>query len=225
MKRKILLFLCLLPFCAFSENYASLTAEGAKAYKAQNFAAALEKYTAAHKLANSAASKFRIIPVQITLYMRLKKTAELEKFLEQERQDDSYSNTQKRYLLNWSAKIHVWPKRDMRYAMVLLTMARLIPVSKADNTYFETFFLMGEIFRRNKQYDYLIYYLAPLPGLKEFHPSNSYKISMMLAQAYRSKGDRKQALQWAQKALAFGKKVPYKYNYSEAQRYIKELSR
>jgi tetratricopeptide (TPR) repeat protein len=48
---------------------------------------------------------------------------------------------------------------------------------------------------------------------------------MMVGRAYRAKGDRKKALQWFEKALASGKKVPYKYNYSEAERYIKELSK
>ena len=104
-------------------------------------------------------------------------------------------------------------------------MARMLPVVKTNNIYFETFFLMGEIYYRNKQYDYVIYYLSPLPEIKNFHPSNSYKISMMVGRAYRAKGDRKKALQWFEKALASGKKVPYKYNYSEAEKHIKELSK
>jgi tetratricopeptide (TPR) repeat protein len=208
-----------------AENYSLLCQAGGQAYKAKKFELALEKYSRAHKVAGTPAQKFRIIPVQITLYQQLKKTAELEKFLEKERQDDRYNDTQLRYLLNWNARIHIWPRRDMRYAMELLNMARMLPVVKTNNTYFETFFLMGEIYYRNKQYDYVIYYLSPLPEIKNFHPSNSYKISMMVGRAYRAKGDRKKALQWFEKALASGKKVPYKYNYSEAEKYIKELSK
>jgi len=52
--------------------------------------------------------------------MKLKKTAELEAFLARERRNESYSDTQLRYLLNRHAMLHVWPKRDTRFAMTLL---------------------------------------------------------------------------------------------------------
>ena len=225
MKYTLFFFLCLLSSGAFAENFTQLCQAAGKALKANDPALALVRYSRAHELAENQNQKFRILPIQITLYQRLKKTAELEKFLEKERQDDRYSDTQLRYLLNWNARIHIWPRRDMRYALELLNMARMLPVVKTNNIYFETFFLLGEIYYRNKQYDYVIYYLSPLPEIKNFHPSNSYKISMMVGRAYRAKGDRKKALQWFEKALASGKKVPYKYNYSEAERYIKELSK
>ena len=225
MKYTLFFFLCLLSSGAFAENFTQLCQAAGKALKANDPALALVHYSRAHEAAGNQNQKFRILPIQITLYQRLKKTAELEKFLEKERQDDRYSDTQLRYLLNWNARIHIWPRRDMRYALELLNMARMLPVVKTNNIYFETFFLMGEIYYRNKQYDYVIYYLSPLPEIKNFHPSNSYKISMMVGRAYRAKGDRKKALQWFEKALASGKKVPYKYNYSEAERYIKELSK
>ena len=225
IKKSLFLFLSILPFLLAAENYSLLCQEGGQAYKAKKFELALEKYSCAHKVAGTPAQKFRIIPVQITLYQQLKKTAELEKFLEKERQNNAYDNRQLRYLLNWNARIHIWPRRNMDHAMKLLNMARLLPVPPADNIYFDTFFLLGEIYYRNKQYDYVIHYLSPLPEIKNFHPSNSFKISMMVGRAYRAKGDRKMALQWFQKALGYGKKVPYKYNYSEAERYIKELSK
>ncbi|MBQ9755553.1 MAG: hypothetical protein IJV93_12485 [Lentisphaeria bacterium] len=225
MKYTLFFFLCLLSSGAFAENFTQLCQAAGKALKANDPALALAHYSRAHELAENQSQKFRILPIQITLYQRLKKTAELEKFLEKERQDDRYNDTQLRYLLNWNARIHIWPRRDMRYALELLNMARMLPVVKTNNIYFETFFLLGEIYYRNKQYDYVIYYLSPLPEIKNFHPSNSYKISMMVGRAYRAKGDRKKALQWFEKALASGKKVPYKYNYSEAERYIKELSK
>ena len=225
MKYTLFFFLCLLSSGAFAENFTQLCQAAGKALKANDPALALVRYSRAHELAENQNQKFRILPIQITLYQRLKKTAELEKFLEKERQDDRYSDTQLRYLLNWNARIHIWPRRDMRYALELLNMARMLPVVKTNNIYFETFFLLGEIYYRNKQYDYVIYYLSPLPEIKNFHPSNSYKISMMVGRAYRAKGDRKKALQYFRKALDYGKKVPYKYNYSEAERYIKELSK
>ena len=71
----------------------------------------------------------------------------------------------------------------------------------------------------------MIYYLAPRPEIKNFHPSNSYKIAMMVGRAYHAKGDKGKALQWFKKALGYGKKVPYKYNYSEAEAYIRKLSK
>lgn len=225
VKKKIILLLCALPWFAFARTYAEYCKEAVRAYKEKNFSLALEKYTQAHNCAATADQKFRIVPIQIVLYQRLKKSAELEKFLERERRNDSYSDRQLRYFLNWNAKIHIWPRRDMRYAMTLLNMARMLPVVKTDNIYFETFFLMGEIYHRNKQYDYVIYYLSPLPEIKNFHPSNSYKISMMVGRAYHAKGDKTKALQWFQKALGYGKKVPYKYNYSEAEMYIRKLSK
>ena len=225
MKRTLLFLVCLLPFFSFAESFAKFRQEGLEAYKAKKFALALEKYSSAHKAAKTADQKYSILPVQITLYQQLKKTAELEKFLEKERQNDAYSDLQLRYLLNWNARIHIWPRRDMRYALRLLDLARMLPVVKTNNIYFDTCFLTGEIYFRNKQYDYVIYYLSPLPEIKNFHPSNSYKISMMVGRAYRAKGDTKAALQWFKKALGYGKKVPYKYNYSEAEKYIRELSK
>lgn len=225
MKTVIILLSMIIASGVSAQNYSILCKEAAEAYKAGKYTLALEKYKAARKAAATAAQKYRIIPAQITIYQKMKKYPELDKFLEQERQDDSYNNIQMRYLLNRSAGIHIWPRRDMRYAMVLLTMARLLQVPQTDNTYYNTYFLLGEIFRRNGQYDYIIYYLSPLPEIKNFHPSNSYNISMMIARAYRAKGDKKMALKWSRKALESGKKVPYKYNYSEAQRFIKELSK
>ena len=225
MKYTLFFFLCLLPSGAFAENFTQLCQAAGKALKANDPALALVHYSRAHELAENQNQKFRILPIQITLYQRLKKTAELEKFLEKERQNNAYDNRQLRYLLNWNARIHIWPRRNMDHAMKLLNMARLLPVPPAANIYFDTFFLLGEIYYRNKQYDYVIHYLSPLPEIKNFHPSNSFKISMMVGRAYHAKGDRKMALQWFQKALGYGKKVPYKYNYSEAERYIKELSK
>lgn len=225
MKQRLLLLLCFLPLFSFAESFAQLRQEGLQAYKAKKFELALQKYSSAHKAAKTPEEKFSILPIQITLYQQLKKTTELEKFLEKERQNDAYSDLQLRYLLNQNARLHVWPRRDMRYALRLLDMARMLPVVKTNNIYFDTYFLTGEIYFRNKQYDYVIYYLSPLPEIKNFHPSNSYKISMMVGRAYHAKGDSEQALQWFKKALGYGKKVPYKYNYSEAEAYIRKLSK
>ena len=134
IKKSLFLFLSILPFLLAAENYSLLCQEGGQAYKAKKFELALEKYSRAHKVAGTPAQKFRIIPVQITLYQQLKKTAELEKFLEKERQNNAYDNRQLRYLLNWNARIHIWPRRNMDHAMKLLNMARLLPVPPADNS-------------------------------------------------------------------------------------------
>lgn len=209
----------------WGEDYDSCVKAGAKAYKEKNYELALEQYTKAHQAAKNTALKFRILPIQITLYMRLKKTAELEAFLEKERQDDSYSDAQLRYLLNWNAKIFIWPRRDLHYAMDLLQSARMLHADDFSNFYFETFQLMGEIFYYEKKYDMMIYYLAPLLEIEKLHPSNRYKTCMALGRACLAKKDRKTALNYFKQALDAGKQVPYKYNYSEAKKYIKELSK
>ena len=198
---------------------------GAKAYREKNYELALEQYTKAHQAAKTAAQKFRIIPVQITIYQKLKKTAELEAFLERERQDESYSDAQLRYLLNWNARIFIWPRRDLHYAMELLQTARMLYADDFSNFYFDTFQLMGDILYYEKKYDMVIYYLAPLLEIEKLHPSNRYKTCLALGRACRAKGDRKNALEYFRQALAAGKQVPYKYNYSEAEKNIKELSK
>lgn len=222
---KAVFLLCILPVFLYGSSYSEAISKASKALKAKDPALALQHYSRAHKLAKGPGQKFRILPIQITLYLRLKKTVELEKFLEKERQDDRYSDPQLRYLLNWNARINIWPKRDIRYAMELLQMARNLYAEEHSNFYFETFQFIAEIYFREKKYDYVIYYLFPLLEIKKLHPSNRYKTCMAIGRAYRAKGDRKTALNYFQQALAAGKKVPYKYNYSEAQRYIKELSK
>ncbi len=224
--KKLFALLCMMNILLVQgADYAQSVEKGAKAYKAKQYAEALEHYTAAHQAAKTADLRFRILPVQITLYMLLKKNAELQAFLERERQDDSYSDYQLRYLLNWNARILIWPQRDLHLAMDLLQMARMLPAETHTNFYFETFQMMGEILFRQKQYDLLIYYLAPLLEIEKLHPSNRYKTCMAIGRAYRAKGDRKTALDYFHQALAAGKQVPYKYNYFEAQKYIKELSK
>ena len=224
--KKLLAILCMMNILLVQgADYARSVEKGSKAYKAKQYAEALEYYTAAHKAAPTADLRFRIIPVQITLYMQLKNNAGLRAFLERERQDDSYSDSQLRYLLNWNARILIWPQRDLHFAMDLLQMARMLPAEKHTNFYFETFQLMGEILFRQKQYDLLIFYLAPLLEIEKLHPSNRYKTCMAIGRACLEKKDRETALKYFKQALDAGKQVPYKYNYSDAQKYIKELSK
>ncbi|MBR4662518.1 MAG: hypothetical protein IKO93_01465 [Lentisphaeria bacterium] len=225
MKISLVVLCSMVTAVLWSQSYPEELKQASAAYKARKFELALEHYAKAHRLAPDANARFRLLPVQITLYMKLKKIAELEAFLAKERRDESYSDMQLRYLLNRHAMLHVWPKRDSRFAMTLLQMARMLPAEKGSNFYFETYQLIADIYYGQKRYDYAIYYMEPLLKEPKLHPSNRYKTCMVIGRSYLAQGNKAKALKYFREAQEAGKKVPYKYNYSEAERYIKGLTK
>ena len=225
MKSSLIVLCSMLTAALWAQSYPEELKQASAAYKAGKFELALEHYAGAHRLAPDTKARFSLLPIQITLYMKLKKTAELEAFLAKERRDESYNDMQLRYLLNRHAMLHVWPKRDTRFAMTLLQMARMLPAEKGSNFYFETYQLIADIYYGQKRYDYVIYYMKPLLKEPKLHPSNRYKTCMVIGRSYLAKGDKANALKYFREALEAGKKVPYKYNYSEAEKYIKGLTK
>ena len=78
---------------------------------------------------------------------------------------------------------------------------------------------------QRKQYQAAIEVLGNVAAVREQHPANLYTANLMTGNALERLGKKSEALKYFRTALENGKKVRYKFNFSQAEKAIERLSK
>ena len=126
-------------------------------------------------------------------------------------------NTQ-RFFLN---RCGYW-ERDVRKKMDFFRRACLIKSRNATENY-RTCLWLGGCYRQFSPVKALGYF-QNMPNIKEIHPSLIFQGNMEIGKVYEQIGKKDLAIAAYQRALAAGKSITYKYNYSAAEKALTRLN-
>ena len=206
-------------------DFGTIYAEAGKAAMAKDFAAAEAKYGEAFNAAKNSQQKGLAVLGKFQAMRGQKKGAAAEKFALQAIEEDEMLKPQEiRQILNTVADSLLWTPR-MDFALELLKQASQQECPKGSNIYYATYYSMSVIYSRKKQYQDMIEVLDQVLRVKNQHPANLYNANRLTGIAYEKLGKKDEALSHYRKALDYGKKVRYKFDYSAAEKAIERLSR
>ncbi len=226
MKKFLTLVAASLCTVIMAADPAALLKEGAAALKAKDFTTALAKYTEAQNSAVNNVQKRNAIMGKFNTYIRQGKHADARKFMEAAVEDEGLKNTDVRLLLNHLATPYIWWPAQAQYAINILKQAQNVEVSKNSNEYYNSYFLLASAYGHCfKEYKTVIEVITPITQITGQHPANKYNAYMLIGNAHERLGNKEEALQAFKNAVAWGKKIPYKYNYSRAETAVERLSK
>ena len=205
-------------------DFASLSNEAATAVKAKDFASAEAKYAEAMNAAGDSVQKCRAIIGKYQALRSQKKWKEAESFMTEAVEDEMLKPQEIRNLLNTFASSYLWTNR-LDFALELLQQAQNQPCPKTSNEYFRTYDYMSTIYMRKKQPQTALEVISKVLILKGLHPANYYTGHMDAGKACEKLNNKEEALKHYRLALENGKKVKYKFNYSDAEKAIERLSK
>lgn len=206
-------------------DFKTLCAEAAKAMGTKNYTAASAKYEEAVKKAQTSREKRAAIVGKYNALKKLTRWKEADDYVLKTVDSDEVLKSQDiRFLLSLVAGGHLWD-RHYEKALSILQQAQNIQAPKGSNEYYIVPYYMATIYlSRKKQYSAAIETMKDVITQKGLHPANRYTGNMLIGSAYEKMGKKAEALRHYKTALEYGKKVQYKYNYSEAEKAVKRLS-
>lgn len=184
--------------------------------------AALELYEQSGKLAASAQERLSSIEAQFRILRRQQQHSAAEKLLREALQRSDLDAPQYRRLLNQLAAVLLWTPRQNE-ALDLLNQARFFATS-SENDRYATHNMSAHIYQARKQYEAVIEIMQSWAVNTHAHPANQYGAGMLVANAWLKLGFPEKARKSFETALAAGKKVTYKFDYSEAEKALQQLT-
>lgn len=150
---------------------------------------------------------------------------ELEKKVRTAVDSGRYTEPQCRDLMNIYGKAMLWGPR-WRKGLEFLYAASRLEASVRSNEYFATYSLIAKMLNsRDGDPGAAIVILEDVLRNKSLHPANGYSACMDMASAYEKSGDPKKALEYYRRAVEYGKKVKFKFNYAPAEKAAERLSK
>lgn len=149
---------------------------------------------------------------------RAKKYAEAVAFYAQAVQEKKLSPNTCRLFLNRCGYL----ENDTQKKIDYYRRSCLVPGSDATENY-RTYLWLGGCYRKFNPGKALGYY-QNMPDPKAIHPSLIYQGYMEIGKVYELQGKKTLAVEAYTKALAAGKSITYKYNYSAAEKALARLN-
>ena len=224
--KKIMIFLSVSSACGLvAADYAQLSGEAADALKAKDYTAASTKYEEAGKAAATPEQKLSTILARFNILKEQKKQAEAENLLKEMIEDEMLKEPQQRRLINLLAGQYLWgPKYEE--GLSLLKQAQNLACPKTSNDYFQTYYYMAEIYlARKNQPEAALEVMSNMLNITDVHPANLYNTHMVIGRCHEKLGRKETAFEHYKKALDYGKKIPYKYDFSAAEKAIERVSK
>ncbi len=126
----------------------------------------------------------------------------------------------RRWMLN---KVAIFRWADQREAAVQCLRQASLCSADATETYRTKVFL-GAYYEKYDRFRSVNYYLS-MQQEKQIHPGLRYQGYFNAASCYERLGDPAEALKCYRKAVEAGKSVPYKYNYTPAEKAVARLEK
>lgn len=184
---------------------------------------ALQQYEQSEKLAGNAAERLTSIEAQFRILRRQQQHTAAEKLLRDALQRSDFEAPQYRRLLNQLASILLWTPRQNE-ALDLLNQARFFATS-SENDRYATHNTSAYIYQARRQYEAVIEIMQAWAVNTHAHPANQYGAGMLVANAWLKLGFPEKARESYETALTAGKKVAYKFDYSEAEKALQQLQK
>ena len=151
---------------------------------------------------------------------RAKKYQEAVSFYDKTvRENPKLSDTSIRYFLNRCGYL----EKDNNKKIEYFRRACLVKGTNPTENY-RTYLWLGGCYRRTAPLKALGYY-QNMPDKKDIHPSLIFQGYMEVGKVYEQFGKKDLAIQAYEEALAAGKRITYKYNYSAAEKALQRLKK
>ena len=131
-----------------------------------------------------------------------------------------WSNSERRRLLSYLGSLNISCAPEQAWHWLLQAM--MTPCSD-ETTCLRTFLNMGEFLYRNDHCEAAIGAAENVTIRKYAHPSLRFSAHFLIARSYQKLNLTDQAILHYQKAVEAGKSVPYKFNYSSAEKALQQL--
>ncbi len=131
-----------------------------------------------------------------------------------------WSSAERRRLLTYLGSLNT--SRDPEQAWHWLLQAIMTPCS-SELIYLRTFLDFGEFLYRHDHCEAAIGAAENVTARKHAHPSLLFSAHFLIARSHQKLKLTDQATCHYQKAVEAGKKVPYKFNYTAAEKALQEL--
>lgn len=135
------------------------------------------------------------------------------------KENPKLSPTTLRYFLNRCGS----HERDVHKRIDYFRRACLVKGKNPTENY-RTYLWLGGCYRRTDPQKALGYF-QNMPDKKAIHPSLIYQGNMEIGKVYEQIGKKDLAVAAYEEALAAGKSITYKYNYSHAEKALKRLKK
>lgn len=218
----VLLFLEFLSVLLCAEaNFSELMAEGKRAAERGEFDNALSNYIAAFQSAEKIELKAEALFARNRFLLQNKKNADAEKCLKEFLQEDSLPPLLRRKTLCLLAGQTMWSRPNE--AKQYLEQAITIPAVNI-NDQAGTDISMGHIYLINKQPAHALDIWLGVMEMKQVHPAYVSGVACQIGLLYRKMNDLENARKYFQMSVDNGKKVKYNFDYSGAEKALKELN-
>jgi tetratricopeptide (TPR) repeat protein len=206
--------------CGGGTTFPELLAQAKASSDQGNVDAALGYYREACQAAETPERREDAVAARNGMLLREKKYAEAREFLQEALADPALpAPIRRRTLITLAGQI-MWgsPDEAKQYHDQALT----IPTTAVEEQV-RTSIVMGHVYAIRKQPENALEAWLPIMDLREAHPANHSLYAHQIGLIYRQMRDEANALRYFQLAVEYGKKVKYSFDYSAAEKAIREL--
>ena len=205
------------------QTWAETWQQGKTAEAENDLETALQQYELSEKLAGKPTERLSSIEARCRILRKQGKHAAAEKTLRDALQRSDFEAPQYRRLLNQLAGLLMWGPHQNE-ALDFVNQARFF-ATKSENDRYATHNISACIYWAQGQYEAVIEIMQPWAIDTHAHPANQYSAGVQVANAWRKLGFTEKAKEYYETALVAGKKVTYKFDCSEAEKTLKQLSK
>ena len=224
MKRGLgIVVLMLLASLLHSADYGTCFQAAKDAEEQKDFATAEAQYGEAMNIATDSPQKCNAILGKIRVLRNQKKHREAEKFAMAVVEDEMLKPPESRQILNAVAALLMWTVNRQNDALNLLQQAQALECPQNSNAFFQTYYLISEIYLHRKEPQPAMEAIGNVVNIKGQHPANLYRSHLIMGRAYEQLGNCDEALKHYQTALEYGKKVKYTFSVEMAEKAIQRL--
>ena len=226
-KMKFLLIPLSMLFCGLLSggSYAELKNEADNLAAAKDIPRALEKYAEAQTAAAASGERLICILERYKLLISAKRREEAAALLKSHLEDEKLADPELRHLVNTYASQIMWGSEEEKSeALALLSNAQLLKTT-VQYDFFSSFYLAAHIYAARKNHEAAITLMRTVLDRKRMHPAILYSAALLSGQMYEKLGRKQEAQKHYEKALEYGRKVTYKFDYTPAQRAVERLSK
>ena len=225
MKYLLLFFFLFICGNLSSADSSKLRREAETLKRAGDLTGAFRKYGEAQNAADTSKERLACIQARYMLLASMKRRKNALALLKSHLEDEKLADPELRHLVNTYASQIMWGSEEEKSeALALLSNAQLLKTT-VQYDFFSSFYLAAHIYAARKNHEAAITLMRTVLDRKGMHPAILYSAALLSGQMYEKLGRKQEAREHYEKALEYGRKVTYKFDYTPAQRAVERLSK